>query len=158
MRSPLFHSVLLVCVWLGGSVVRGEHEHHQGEGSQADIAESHSHQEHHGRITVLPMGPDAPTLDFVVTRDPDHGWNLHLITMNFRFAPENVGGEFVPGEGHAHLYVDGEQVARIYGSWFHIDKLRHGLVDVTVTLNGNDHSQLSVGDALLSVTKQVQCE
>ena len=158
MHSRVFHSVLLVCVWLGSSVVRGEHEHHQGEDPQADTAESNSHQEHHGRITVLPMGSDSPTLDFVVTKDSSHGWNLHLMTMNFRFSPESVGREPVPGEGHAHLYVDGEQVARIYGPWFHIDKLPHGLVDITVTLNANDHSQLVVGDARLSVTKQVQCE
>jgi len=158
MRSPLFHSVLLICVWLSGSVVRGEHEHHQEEASPADTTESHNHEEHHDSITVLPMGPDSPTLDFVVVRDPDQGWNLNIITTNFQFTPENVGGQLVSGEGHAHLYLDGDQVARIYGSWFHIDKLGHGLVEVRVTLNANDHSQLAVGDDLLSVTKQVQCE
>ena len=46
MHSRVFHSVLLVCAWLGSSVVRGEHEHHQGEDLQADTAESNSHQEH----------------------------------------------------------------------------------------------------------------
>jgi hypothetical protein len=86
-------------------------------------------------------------------------WNLHLLTTtHFGLAPESAGGAFVPGEGHAYLYIDGEQGARVYGPWLHVDKLPYGLVDATVTLNANDHSQLAVGDAPLSATKQVQCQ
>ena len=77
------------------------------------------------------------------------------MTTNFRFAPENASSPHRDGEGHALLYVNGEKVARLYGPWFHIEFLPSGPTKVTVTLNANDHSGLAVGDAPLSVTKEV---
>ena len=87
-------------------------------------------------------GP-APTVE--ITAEVDHvgGFNIHIVTENFRWAPENASQEFVPGEGHAHLYVDGEKVARVYGEWFHLNTSSLGLEpgehELTVDLNGNDH-------------------
>ena len=160
MTTKQFYGLILVSLWLSASSAWGEHEHHNGAetpSSDAAADSAHNHEALHHRVTVLTAGPDAPTLDLVVTKDVDHGWNVNVVTTNFQFAPEKVGGKAVPGEGHAHLYVAGEQVARVYGPWFHISKLPHGLVDITVTLNANDHSQLAVGEEILSVTKQVQC-
>ena len=161
MRAAIRCLVLIGAVLFTVSDIMAEHEH-GGEkaDSKVDVERAHNHETHHeahNRVTVLEEGDKSPTLDFLISRDPAHGWNVRILTTNFRFAPENVGGPFVPGEGHAHLYVNGEQIARIYGAWFHVGKLPHGLVDVTVTLNANDHSQLAVGDLILSVTKQVQC-
>ena len=59
----------------------------------------------HGGTIALPSGPDAPTLDFRVVRDAASGWNLHIVTTNFRFAPERANAPHRPGEGHAHVYV-----------------------------------------------------
>ena len=161
MRVGIGYLVLVGAILCAVSGAMAEHEHSdQKVDSTADVEQAHNHGTHHDfhdRVTVLEEGDKPPTLDFFISRDSAHGWNLQLLTTNFRFAPENVGGPFVPGEGHAHLYVDGEQIARIYGGWFHVEKLPHGLVDVMVTLNANDHSQLAVGDLILSVTKQVQC-
>ena len=160
MMTKQFYGLILVSLWLSASSALGEHEHHNGAGTPSSdaVADSaHNHEVLHQQVTVLTAGPDAPSLDLVVIKDADHGWNVNLVTRNFQFAPEKVGGQPVTGEGHAHLYVDGEQVARVYGPWFHISKLPHGLVDITVTLNANDHSQLAVGEEILSVTKQVQC-
>ena len=160
MTKKQFYGLILVSLWLSASSAWGEHEHHNGAetpSSDAAADSAHNHEALHHRVTILTAGPHAPTLDLVVTKDIDHGWNVNLITKNFEFSPENVGGPPVLGQGHAHLYVDGEQVARVYGPWFHISKLPHGLVDITVTLNANDHSQLAVGEEILSVTKQVQC-
>ena len=161
MRLLFLHVIFMAVMYLHSISARAEHEHHQdSEGTAASSpssASGHDHSALHDQVTVLPSNEASPTFDFLITRDLEHGWNLHILTTNFQFAPENVGGPFVAGEGHAHLYVDGEQVARIYGPWFHVDGLPHGLVDITVTLNGNDHSQLAVGELLLSVTKQIQC-
>lgn len=152
--------VLIGAILFAVSGAMAEHEHgNEKVDSTVDVEQPHNHGTHHEshhRITALEEGDKAPTLDFLISRDSVHGWNVRILTTNFRFAPENVNSPFVPGEGHAHLYVDGEQIARIYGGWFHVEKLPHGLVDVTVTLNANDHSQLAVGDLILSVTKQVQ--
>ena len=96
----------------------------------------------------LPSGADAPTLSAVLLKDAKSGWNLHIQTTNFRFTPEDVNGANVPGEGHAHVYVDGRKIARHYGPWLHIETLPEGAT-VIVELNANDHAPLSVGGALL---------
>ncbi|HMQ93113.1 MAG TPA: hypothetical protein PKA33_16395 [Amaricoccus sp.] len=121
------------------------------------MPEAHAGHDHSGLVS-LPPGPSAPTLDFGIAPDPVAGWNLRVMTSNFRFAPEHAGGPDRPGEGHAHLYANGEKIARLYGEWFHIDSLPPGTVELTVTLNANDHSGLAVGNAPLSVSRTIETE
>ena len=99
----------------------------------------------------IPAGPDAPWLAATLTPDTVGGWNLRLDLRNFRFAPENVGRANVAGEGHAHVYVGGEKLARLYGPWLHIPVLPEG-APVEVTLNANDHGALAVAGRPLRVT------
>ena len=112
----------------------------------------------HGGTIDLPAGPGAPTLDFHVERDAATGWNLHILTTGFRFAPERVNRPHRPGEGHAHVYLDGQKIARIYGPWFHLGALPSGKVTLTVTLNANDHSALAVAGRLLKAEKTITAE
>lgn len=118
----------------------GDHsgDHSAGSGDRADHAP-------HGGILSLPEGPGAPRLHIEVTPDPASGWNLKIVTDGFRFAPERASTAHVPGEGHAHVYVDGEKIARQYGSWLHISGLAPGERVIAVTLNANDHRMLAVG-------------
>lgn len=95
---------------------------------------------------VLPTDDMAPTLAVRVVKDPMSGWNLHVQTTNFRWAPESASTAHVAGEGHAHVYVNGDKIARIYAEWYHIDQLPVGEVVIEVALNSNDHSALAVGD------------
>ena len=88
----------------------------------------------------IPEGEAVPTIKVVATEDPVSGWNLQLITSDFTFSPERAGREFVLGEGHAHLYVDGEKRDRLYGPWYHLDNLAPGEHTIEVTLNGNNHA------------------
>ena len=46
--------------------------------------------------------------------------NLKITTAEFTFAPESVNGPHVDGEGHAHVYVDGVKINRIYGPYYHL--------------------------------------
>lgn len=105
---------------------------------------------------MVAPGEDAPSLALHMVPDPVAGWNLHLMTTNFAFAAERAGGPHVPGEGHAHIYVNGAKVARAYGNWFHLETLPPGTVEIEVTLNSNDHRALMVGDAPLSATVSFQ--
>ena len=41
--------------------------------------------------------------------------------------------------GHAHLYIDGQKIARIYSNWHHIKEIPAGAKELTVTLNSNEH-------------------
>ncbi|MCA9352134.1 hypothetical protein KC866_01970 [Patescibacteria group bacterium] len=91
--------------------------------------------------------PTIPTLDVSVYPDSKSGYNIHIITDNFTWTPERVNTDPVENEGHAHLYINNEKVARIYGPWFHLDD--HHLVPgkpntMRVTLNTNDHAEWSV--------------
>jgi len=86
----------------------------------------------------------APRLEIDAVKDPTGGFNVQIITSRFRWSPEHVSGAFVPGEGHAHLYLDGIKIGRVYGSWFHVNAAqfasRAGEQLVSVELVGNDHA------------------
>lgn len=151
---------------------RAPHSHHsQGEAARhkpvgSDYGDgkamghsAHSHAGHdHSKLVSFPLGTDAPTLDFELAKDSASGWNLHITTTNFRFAPENVNASNRIGEGHAHIYVNGNKLARVYGPWYHIGALPRGEVVLQVTLNANDHRTLAVGEAALSVTKTISVD
>lgn len=114
--------------------------HDHGAHSHAPAPETgHEHTE----FLDIPQ-TEAPLVALEVSADPDAGWNLHLTVEHFRFAPENVGMAHVAGEGHAHVYVNGEKVARLYGDWMHFSSLPPG-AEVKVTLNSNDHRPLRTG-------------
>jgi hypothetical protein len=92
-------------------------------------------------IAEFPESLGVPSVEVEIFPDPGTGWNVHVITENFIFSPEHAGAEHYPGEGHAHLYVDGRKIARMYGPWYHLDEqLDVGDHEVEVTLNSNDHN------------------
>lgn len=129
------------------------HDAADGETAQPDHAAA-GHADAHGEPVALPLGTNTPTLAITLEPDPVSGWNLHVDTVNFRFAPESAGAAHVPGDGHAHVYVDGVKIARLYGPWMHIAALPPGAT-VEVTLNANDHRPLAVHGHLLSATVKV---
>lgn len=94
----------------------------------------------------------APTLDVKVLEDPMGGWNLRADTGNFRWAPENVSTEAIPGEGHAHVFMDGKKIARLYGPWFYVSpsSMTKGKHTFTVSLNANDHTAYAIDDVQIT--------
>lgn len=129
---------------------------------QSLAARSHAPNENvvhtHGQIEVSDPSR-APTLELQVTEDSKSGFNVRLVTERFRFTPEHVGGESPDGEGHAHLYVNGRKVARVYSEWFHLGPLPAGEHSIRATLNANDHreftreGQVIAGEATVQVAK-----
>lgn len=123
------------------------HDHGAGHGAP-EAVHSADHQDYAHTDTVEAADPlNPPTVALDLLPDPVSGWSLRLTTTNFRFDPENAGGARDPGYGHAHLYVDGIKVARLYGPWHHLDGLSPGSHEIRVTLNGNDHRALAVDGA-----------
>jgi len=96
---------------------------------------------------------DAPGVAIMLHAGPMAGHNLHVMTENFAFAPENASLENTAGEGHAHVYVNGAKLGRLYGAWMHLDALPKGEVKITVTLNSNDHRPLSVAGEPAAATQ-----
>ena len=131
----------------------GQHAAHAGMTGGEDGAMAGHHD--HSELLVVSEDAPAPTLDATVTRDPVSGWNVHLVTGNFRFAPEHASKAHVPGEGHAHLYVNGEKIARLYGPWAHVASLPDGKTTIRVTLNSNDHRALAVGSEPVETTIEI---
>ena len=84
--------------------------------------------------------------DLQVVKDPMSGWNIHIEVTNFRFTPENASQQHRPGEGHAHLYINGSKVARMYNNWFHIPGFVKESNKITVSLNTNDHQTMALGN------------
>lgn len=105
----------------------------------------------------VPDGVPTPQVQVEVLEDAKSGWNVHIGTDDFRWAPENASTTPVMGEGHAHLYVDGEKLARVYGNWYYIGSMAEGDHDVRVTLNANNHSDYAKDGAVIedSVTVNV---
>lgn len=110
----------------------------------------------HGEVLSLEQSTGAPTLSVMVMEDPMAGYNLHIMTENFTFSPQNASLAHVAGEGHAHVYINGVKLGRFYGPWVHLDQLPAGEVRIEVTLNANDHRALAVGDVALSQTVTIQ--
>lgn len=93
---------------------------------------------------VLPVDPalPIPSLTHLVFPDAMDGYNVQILSRNFTFTPASINRESVANEGHAHIYVNGAKIARVYGNWYHLPAsyLKPGVNAVTVTLNANDHS------------------
>lgn len=103
----------------------------------------HGNDDHgmHGMMAI-PPGQPVPQVEIEIVPDPIAGWNLHVDTMNWTFAPESVNTTSNFQEGHAHLYVNGEKVTRLYGEWYYIPSLPVGEHTLTVGLNANGHEML----------------
>jgi hypothetical protein len=107
--------------------------HHHADGTMHD----------HGELLEARVGP-APLVDLQVFPLDDGGYNLRVQTLNFDFAPQRVGAAPVDGEGHAHLYIDGEKIARIYGEWYHLGSLPEDAQMISVGLYANNHQPLAL--------------
>ncbi len=107
-----------------------------------DAAETASTTSHTHSSLELTDDDIIPTIEIQAFEDPVSGYNLQITLTNFSFSPESAGLEHVAGEGHAHLYVDGVKVGRVYSEWVHVANLSPGLHEIKVTLNTNDHASL----------------
>jgi len=63
--------------------------------------------------------------------------------------------EPMAGEGHAHLYVDGVKVARIYGEWYHLETLPDDAQMISVGLYANNHQPLAVDGVEITDTVMI---
>ncbi|MFD5514000.1 hypothetical protein ACFWIB_40785 [Streptomyces sp. NPDC127051] len=99
----------------------------------------------------------APKLTLKVSKDSVSGWNLHLVTEAFIFAPEHAGGPVQANEGHAHVYVDGRKIARVYGPWFHVpaEAVPEGKHTLSASLTANDHTVWAVANKIITAEVEI---
>ncbi|MEM1368324.1 MAG: hypothetical protein AAGG02_09955 [Cyanobacteria bacterium P01_H01_bin.15] len=150
--SSLFAgSTITPAVWADS----GTH-HHDAQDHSAPPKPKHDHEvghHHHGTLEV-PAGMPVPEVEISVTPDPLMGWNLEVVTDNFELIPSQANLPSQVTEGHAHLYINGEKITRLYGNWYYLGTLPPGEHTVKVTLNANNHEDILnagevIGDSIL---------
>lgn len=97
-------------------------------------------------LVEVPDGRPVPYMRVRVFPDRMDGFNVFLETRDFLFTPQDAGAEAVPNQGHAHLYINGQKIARMYAPWHHLPaaSLRKGINRLEVEFSSNDHSVWSV--------------
>ncbi len=113
---------------------------HNGDESQ-DSGSGMTHGDEGGYHDGAIESASAMSVDVDASVDPVSGVNVHIKPVGFTFAPDNINQEHMNGEGHAHIYVDGVKVSRVYTPWFHLDDLARGIREIEVTLNANSHQE-----------------
>lgn len=152
----------------GNGITFDGHDHsdpaHHGTGADHATMD-HANMNHggadHAMMHDTPIKIDAataPTVDIMVTKDPMTGYNLHVMVDRFTFAPKAASLGHVAGQGHAHVYANGVKLARLYGEWMHLENLPKGDVEITVSLNSNDHHPFMVGDAPVAASQTITVE
>ena len=111
---------------------------------------------HHGPGVPDQVVSETP-ISVSISAEPDAqgGVDVHIATEAFRFAEELVDQAHTPGAGHAHIYVDGAKLGRVFGSEYHIPNLAPGEHEIRVSLNTNDHSELVYDGAKVESTVTV---
>ena len=74
-----------------------------------------SQAQSNGAISVHEIAQEsAPKATLDIQKDPTGGFNVQVVTSNFVWRPEMASMQHVSGEGHAHVYLDGRKIMRIY--------------------------------------------
>jgi hypothetical protein len=82
---------------------------------------------------------ETPTLALVVEDDPSAGWNAFVTVDGFTLSAEHASGDHAAGEGHLHIYANGQKLGRLYGEASHLSALPEGTVEISVVAYTNDH-------------------
>ena len=111
----------------------------------------------HGAALFDPRtaGEPVPTLDLSGSVLEDGRVALTLTVENFTFDRAAVDGAHRAGTGHAHLYIDGEKVGRVYDPTYRTDPLSPGRHEIRVELNTNDHRAYARAGAPIAAVIEV---
>lgn len=108
-----------------------------------------SQAQSNGAFSVHEIGREtAPRATLKIKKDPTGGFNVHVETKNFVWRPDMASMKHVSGEGHAHVYLDGRKIMRIYNEWFHLNTYQFatkaGEQLLSIEFVGNDHSPYTI--------------
>ena len=102
-----------------------------------------------GAISIHEIAQEtAPQVTLKIQKDPTGGFNVQVVTSNFVWRPEMASMQHVAGEGHAHVYLDGRKIMRIYNEWFHLNtyqfSTKPGEQLLSIEFVGNDHDPYTI--------------
>lgn len=123
--------------------------------AHAHAADAHG-SDAHAAMSHEPLESEIPVFVAIETDVEDGGGvNVRIGTARWNWAPQNVNAAHIPGEGHAHIYVNGEKLNRVYGPYYHIPGLSPGDHEIRVTLNANSHNDLTFNGEPIEATTTV---
>jgi len=97
-----------------------------------------------------------PKLSLSVARKQDKsGWQIDVSTENFTFFKPEDSAPHAPGQGHAHVYLNGLKLQRLYGSSASFGNLPSGTYTLNVTLNTNMHNVYLVNGKAVSADAMI---
>ncbi|MCY4366510.1 MAG: hypothetical protein OXE17_09850 [Chloroflexi bacterium] len=108
-----------------------------------------------GSMEHMPMESAVPVSISVSADVVDGGVHVKIDTDGWDWLPEEVNGANIDGAGHAHIYADGVKLSRVYGPYHYVPDLATGEHEIKVSLNSNDHSELSWQGALLEAKTSI---
>jgi hypothetical protein len=156
MKTAASFALALFVGFLGGYVV---FNHPASAVDTHMVADEHAGidymQAHAHDPLEVPTSAPTPSVSLTLYKDAKSGYNAHITTTNIRFAPEHASGAYVAGEGHAHIYVNGVKINRVYGEWYHLADVVPGDV-VSVQLSSNNHKELTIHGEAIADTKRAE--
>lgn len=153
-RSSLIQTLIII-IGLPVGLLLSKRSTTLHEISEHAIPIVHSNMDH----GLLDVSNDAiiPEIEEVlISKDAMSGWNLLIKTHNFKFSPELVNQDHLPGHGHAHVYINNEKFARVYAPNFHVPELLGDKNIIKVTLNANGHEALTNNSKSIAVEMAIQ--
>lgn len=120
-----------------------------------DQSTSPAMQMDHSHLPIaVPLNTTTPLLSLSLHNDTMSGYNLHLTLKNYHLIPPpndamsmselmsaSVNNKTGFVEGHAHLYINGIKIQRVYGINLHLPAhhFKEGINTISVTLNNHGH-------------------
>ena len=93
----------------------------------------------HSRSNGILENP-APTVAVKWKKSPSAtGATLQLSVDNFTFVNVSDDLKHIPNQGHAHIYLNGLKLGRLYAETYELGSLLPGKYRLSVVLNSNDH-------------------
>jgi len=137
MRNLILGGIVFVVVLVAGIVLLVKDPLHvsdsyrPGEASVPTTATT---------LDSQPTSTEKPLLNMDIKVDGTTA-EVSLLTQNFQFVQDNgeLNQKPVFGQGHAHLYIDGEAKGMIYHPEFLLKKLPKGEHEIRVELNYSNH-------------------
>ena len=143
MKRLLLITFSTVCSLLVvGNLIHANQNDHKHNHNDSSLEESVTDMHHHHQTVMIEEGQAVPKIDLVVYEDAVKGWNLEIKLDNFQLTPQDVNSSNQPNQGHAHLFINGEKITRIYGNWYYLETLPNGSNEVKISLNTNGHESL----------------
>ena len=93
----------------------------------------------HGAGHGMEASP-TPTIQIVPPTTPNvDGFKVQLTFDNIELVAAPDGAAHIDGQGHAHIYLNGLKLGRLYEDNFELGSLQPGNYALRIALNTNDH-------------------